>query len=88
MGKSFSTPQEVSMFSKIRSFFASSVDSLVADIEARVAKLQIVADAHKAEAEVHQKVIEERQALVAFVQKEEARARIIAAKFQALISAF
>jgi hypothetical protein len=33
-------------------------------------------------------VIEERQALIAFVQKEEARARIIAAKFQALISAF
>ena len=76
------------MFSKIRSFFASSVDGLVADIEARVAKLQIVADAHKAEAAVHQKVIEERQALVAFAQKEEQRARVIAAKFQALISAF
>lgn len=76
------------MFSKIRSFFVSSVDGLVADIETRVAKLHVVADLHKAEAELQQKVIAEKQALVAFAQKEEARARAIAAKFKALISEF
>lgn len=76
------------MFSKIRSFFASSVDGLVADIEARVAKLNVVADAHKVEADLHAKVIAEKQKLVEFAQKEEARARAIAAKFKALISEF
>lgn len=76
------------MFSKIRSYLASSVDGLVADIEARVAKLHVVADAHAAESALHQKVIAEKQVLVAFAQKEEQRARAIAAKFKALISEF
>lgn len=76
------------MFSKIRSFFASSVDGLVADIETRVAKLHVVADIRNAEAMVHQKVIAERQELAAVALKEEQRARAIAAKFKALISEF
>lgn len=68
------------------SWFQSSVDSIIADISAKIEKLHIVAEAHAEAIVVHGVVISERQKLVAFAQAEYNRAQSIAAKFMALIS--
>lgn len=68
-------------------FTKTTVDSLIADVEQRAAHLTVVAEAKALEQRVHQDVIEARTALKAAALKEENRARAIAAKFRALISA-
>jgi hypothetical protein len=66
--------------------FKNTVDSIIADISAKIEKLSVVAEAHALAAQLHRDVIDERQKLVNFANQEEARARSIAAKFKALIS--
>lgn len=75
------------MFAKFCSLFSfKTVDSIVSDIDTKIKQLRIVAEAHRLEAEVHQKEIDARAALKAFAVKEEARAKAIAANFEHLIS--
>lgn len=66
--------------------FKKTIDSLVADITAKVEHLHIVATAHELEAEVHYRVVDERQALAALATAEGERARRIAGKFAELLS--
>lgn len=72
----------------LKSLFIGTIDSVIADVEKRVNKLELLAEAHKVEAELHQKEIEVRTELKAFAEKEAARATVIAGKFRDLISAF
>lgn len=67
------------------SFFKQSIDGIVADITAKIAKLNLVAEAHKLEAEVHQTEINARVKLAAFALSEFGRAKSIAQKLEALI---
>lgn len=72
----------------IKSLFIGTIDSVIADVEKRVNKLELLAEARKVEAKLHQKEIEVRTELKAFAEKEAARATVVASKFRDLISAF
>lgn len=74
------------MFAFIKSFFTKSVDSIVADISDRVEQLHVVADAKALEAKLHDEEVAARTFLRDLATKEVARAKAIAAKFEALIS--
>lgn len=78
----------VALASAIKALFTkTTVDSLIADVEQRAAHLTVVAGAKALEQRIHQDEIDARTALKVAAQKEETRARAIAAKFRALISA-
>lgn len=66
--------------------FKNTVDSIIADISAKVEKLHIVAEAHAEAEKIHNAVIAERTKLVAEARAEFARAKAIAAKLTALVS--
>lgn len=68
-------------------FLRQTVDSIVADIQSKVERLHIVAEAKAAEAEVHNAIVAERQKLAAEAKAVEARARSVAQKFANLIEA-
>jgi hypothetical protein len=72
------------LFSFLSKLFKPSVDSIIADIEAKVAKLHIVADAHAEESKLHAEVIAEKQKLIAYADAEFARAKAIALKLKGL----
>lgn len=64
----------------------TTVDEIISDIDSKVTQLGVVADAHAADAAVHQEVIDKTTELKTFAEKEKARAVSIAEKFKALIS--
>jgi hypothetical protein len=68
------------------SLFTKSIDSIIADITAKIEQLHIVAEYHKVAAEAHAAIVAERTKLANLALKEEARAKAIAAKFAALVS--
>lgn len=76
------------MFAKLKKFLFGlpSVEALLSDISAKVAKLHLVADIHTAEAALHAEEIKVRTQLLADSQAVVARAKSVAAKFEALIS--
>jgi hypothetical protein len=67
-------------------FSKATVDSLISDVEQRVEHLALLADAKATEQKVHQDFIAARVRLLDAAKTEETRARVIAAKFKALIS--
>lgn len=67
-------------------FFKHTVDSIIADISAKVEKLHIVAEAHAAAEVAHSAEASLRSKLAAEARAEYTRAKSIAAKFAALIS--
>lgn len=66
--------------------FRQSVDSIIADIQAKVKALNVAAEFHAAEADAHREVILAKNALIGFADAEYTRAKAIAAKLEALIS--
>jgi hypothetical protein len=66
--------------------FRHTVDSIIADIAAKVEKLGIVAEAHAEAEKLHSAEIALRTELVSKARAEFARAQTIAAKLTALIS--
>ena len=73
-------------FTWLKSLFAPTVDSIVADIAAKAAKLHVVAEAKQLEAEAHRVEINARLALRAEALTVVERAKVIAAKFEGLVS--
>lgn len=69
-------------FLKIR----QSVDSIISDIEAKVAALNVAAEFHAAEADMHSVAALIKTELSAVATSESQRAKVIAAKLAALIS--
>lgn len=67
-------------------FFKKTVDSIIADISARIESLHTVADIHAAAATDHAVEIGLRSKLKAEAEAEAARARRLAAKFLELVS--
>lgn len=67
-------------------FFKKTVDSILADITAKIESLHIVADAHTLAASGHAMEIEYRTKLKADAEAEAKRARNVAAKFLDLVS--
>lgn len=67
-------------------FKSKTVDSIIADIDAKITQLGIVAEAKKIEAAAHYEVVKLRTELSAAALAEAARAKSIAEKFKALIS--
>lgn len=72
----------MALFSKV----TQTVDSIVADINAKISDLHIVADAKKVEAAVHDEVVKLRTELSAAATAEAARAKRLAEKFKELIA--
>lgn len=70
----------------LKSLFAPTVDSIVADISAKAAKLHIIAEAKAIEAEVHAREIALRAKLQGDALAVVTRAKSVAAKFEALVS--
>lgn len=70
----------------LKSLFAPTVDSIVADISAKAAKLHVVAEAKALEAEAHAKEIAIRTKLQTDAAAVVSRARLVAARFEALVS--
>jgi len=66
--------------------FSHTVDSIIADISAKVEKLHVVAEAHAEAVKIHNAEIAVRTRLVATANAEFARAKAIAAKLTALVS--
>ena len=66
--------------------FKHTVDSIIADISAKVEKLHIVAEAHAAAEVAHNEEVLLRQKLAAAARAEYTRAKAIAAKLTALVS--
>ena len=75
----------LSFLNKLVGRAEASVDSIIADITKRIESLHVVAEAHAAAAKLHQDEIEFRSKLVATAGAEYARAKSIAAKFEALV---
>lgn len=76
----------MSLFKTLFGLAETSVDSIIADIQTRIEKLHVVAEAHSEAARLHQDEIEFRTRLVATATAEYDRAKSIAAKFEALVS--
>lgn len=74
------------MFAFLKSLFRKSVDSIVADIQAKVEALHIAADFHSAEAQVHAEAVQAKIKLTNAASAEAGRAKAIATKLEALIS--
>jgi hypothetical protein len=75
------------MFDLITSFFSrKTVDSIIADITAKIEHLHVVAEAHAEAEKIHAAVIAERTKLAQDARAEFARAKTITAKFEALVS--
>jgi hypothetical protein len=72
----------MSLFSKVE----LTVESIVKDIQVKVAQLHIVAEAKGLEAKAHDEVVAVRQELSKVATEVAAKAKSIAAKFEALIS--
>jgi hypothetical protein len=66
-------------------FTRQTVDSIIADIEAKVDKLNVVAELHIREIAAHNAVIDEKTKLVALARTEFSRAKSIAGKLADLI---
>lgn len=74
------------MFKFLTSWFAKSVDSIIADIVQKVEHLHIVAEAHAAEQKVQQAIINEAVKARIFAEKEYSRAKAIAERLTALVN--
>lgn len=72
----------MSLFSKVE----LTVESIVADIQSKVAQLHIVAEAKSLEAKAHDEVVALRQEASKVATEVATKAKSIAAKFEALIS--
>lgn len=66
--------------------FRQSVDSIIADIQAKVKALNVAAEFHAAEVVVHNEAAILKNKLAAAADAEYTRAKAIAAKLEALIS--
>lgn len=69
------------------SFFTNTVESIVSDITGKIEKLHAVAEAKHIEAQAHDAVATERIKLASEARSVRDRAKTIAEKFTALISA-
>lgn len=68
------------------SFFSKlSVDSIIADIEAKIERLHVVAEIKREEAKVHDAIIAERNKLRQLASDEANCAKAIAEKFAELV---
>lgn len=76
----------MNFFAWLKSLFAPTVDSIVADIAAKAAKLHIIADIKAVEAETHAREIAVRATLQRDALNVVVRAKAVAAKFEALVS--
>lgn len=76
------------MFAKLKKwlFGLPTVEDVLTDIAAKIEKLHLVADIHAAEADAHAAEIELRANLESASRSAVAKAKSIAAKFEALIS--
>lgn len=67
-------------------FFTKTVDSIVADIHAKIESLHALAEAHHVESEIHQIAAAEKVKLANWFARERDRARAIAEKLTSLVS--
>lgn len=67
------------------SFFTKTIDSIVADIVAKIEGLHVVAEAHAEAAKLHGEIIIESTKAREFFANEYARAKAIAAKLETLV---
>jgi hypothetical protein len=75
------------MFAYLKSLFSrKTVDSIIADITAKIEHLHVVAEAHAEAAKIHSEVIAERSKLIVEANTEFDRAKAIAGKLTALVS--
>lgn len=66
-------------------FFRETVDSIVSDIQNKIERLHVVAEAKRLEAEAHDAVVAERSKLASEARAVKVRAEAVAAKFASLI---
>ncbi|HWX29572.1 MAG TPA: hypothetical protein VNZ53_19270 [Steroidobacteraceae bacterium] len=65
--------------------FKTTIDSIISDIKSKIEKLHLVAELHADAAKVQAEVEAAAAAARTFAENEYARAKAIAAKFEALI---
>lgn len=76
-----------SLIAFIKSFFTKhEVDAIIADIEAKVNSLNVAAEFHAAEADLHSAAAAIKTQLSTAANAESTRAKVIAAKLAGLIS--
>jgi len=66
-------------------FFGKTIDSIIADITSKIDALHVVAEAHAAEALVQVQLEAAASKARVFAENEFARAKALAAKFEALV---
>lgn len=74
------------MFKFIRNLFRPTIDSIISDINAKVARLHAVAELHDLERQAQSKIAIEAQKASAYAAQEYGRAKTIAAKLAGLVS--
>lgn len=65
--------------------FKTSIDSIISDIKSKIEKLHVVAELHAAEADLQLNIEKAAATARQFAEAEYARAKSIAAKFEALV---